>query len=59
MNDREWDIFMLEVEARDDALITEFLVSKMRPRDFEQLEQEQNGIETEAGGIPGQIPAEG
>jgi hypothetical protein len=39
MNDREWDIFVMEIEARNEALIGEFLSSKMRPRDLEQLIQ--------------------
>ena len=37
MDDRSWDIFMLEVETRNEALIQEFLISQMRPRDIEAL----------------------
>jgi hypothetical protein len=37
MNDREWDIFMMEIEARNEGLIQEFLISQMRPRDIEAL----------------------
>ncbi len=35
--DREWDIVMMEIAADNEALIEEFLMSKMRPRDLEQL----------------------
>jgi hypothetical protein len=50
--DREWDIFMMEIEARNKALIEEFLLGKMRPRDIEALlqqqEQEQLQIQPQA-----------
>ena len=38
MDDREWDIFMVEVETRNIALIEEFMMDKMRPRDLAALE---------------------
>ena len=37
MDDREWDIFMVEIEQRNQALIEEFLRAKMRPRDLEKM----------------------
>ena len=40
MDDKEWDVFMLEIEARNQALIQEFMVSKMRPRDIQALMQQ-------------------
>jgi hypothetical protein len=53
--DREWDIFMMEIEARNKALIEEFLLGKMRPRDLEQLmeaqESPEEALEREAYGI--------
>ena len=40
MDDIKWDIFMLEVETRNQALIEEFLMSKMRPRDIQAIMQQ-------------------
>ena len=40
--DREWEIFELEVEARHLAMIEEFLLSKMRPRDQQALVDQLN-----------------
>ena len=37
MNDVEWDIFMLEIEVRNEALIREMMIAKMRHRDLEQM----------------------
>ena len=63
MNAVEWDIFMLEIEARNEALIQEFMIAKMRPRDLAQLTQENNGetqqLAPPTGGIAGEIPTEG
>ena len=54
MNQREWDIFMMEVETRNEALIAEFLISQMRPRDLEALvaqgEQQQEALPAPAEG---------
>ena len=47
MDDREWDIFMMEMEARNVALVTEFLVSKMRPRDQQVLVDNMNAQEAQ------------
>ena len=47
MNDVEWDIFMLEIEVRNEALIQEFMIAKMRPRDLAQLQNTQEPIEEE------------
>ena len=54
MNDREWDIFMMEVETRNEALIAELLISKMRPRDIEAMMAQG---EQQQGALP--APAEG
>ena len=63
MNDVEWDIFMLEIEVRNEAVIQEFMIAKMRPRDLAQLTQENNGetqqLAPPTGGIAGEIPTEG
>ena len=63
MNDVEWDIFMLEIEVRNEALIRAFMIEKMRPRDLAQLTQENNGetqqLAPPTGGIAGEIPTEG
>ena len=52
MNDREWDIFMMEMEAGNEEIIQEFLISQMRPRDqqlmvdtLNQLEEQELGIQ--------------
>ena len=52
MNDREWDIFMMEMEQRNEEIIQEFLISQMRPRDqqlmvdtLNQLEEQELGIQ--------------
>ena len=47
MNDKEWDVFMLEIEVRNEALIREFMIAKMRPRDLAQLQDTQEPIEEE------------
>ena len=47
MDDREWDIFMMEMEARNEELILEFLVSKMRPRDQQILVDNMNAQEAQ------------
>ena len=48
MTDREWDIFMMEIEARNEELIQEFIISKMRPRELDaavqQRIQEQDAV---------------
>ena len=63
MNDVEWDIFMLEIEVRNVALIQEFMIAKMRPRDLAQLTQENNGetqqLDPQTGGEPSSLPQEG
>jgi len=52
VNDREWDIFMMEMEAGNEEIIQEFLISQMRPRDqqlmvdtLNQLEEQELGIQ--------------
>ena len=40
MDDREWDIFMMEMEAGNEAFIEEFMMAKMRPRDLEAIAQQ-------------------
>ncbi len=45
MNDRDLDIFMVEMEARNQALIEEFMVSKMRPRDLQAMVDQLNAQE--------------
>lgn len=37
--DREWDIFMLEIEERNEGIIADFLLSKLRDRDLEAIAQ--------------------
>ena len=48
MNDREWDIFMMEMEAGNEEIIQEFLISQMRPRELDaavqQRMQEQDAV---------------
>ncbi len=39
---RDDEIEILEIEEENIALIREFYLSKMRPRDIEQLQQEVN-----------------
>ncbi len=53
--DREWDIFMMEIEVRNEALIEELLLSKMRPRDLEVLVaqgEQQEALPAPAEGAP-------
>ena len=45
MDDREWDIFMVEIEQRNQALIEEFLMAKIRPRDLQALVDQRNAEE--------------
>ena len=47
MKDREWDIFMMEVEQRNEELIQEFLLSKMRPRDLQAMVDQLNETEVQ------------
>ncbi len=45
--DRDLDIKILEIEERNIKLIEEYYLSRMRPRDQEQLfqQQEQDGLQ--------------
>ena len=51
MDDRKWDIFMMEMEARNEELIQEFLISQMRPRDQQLMVDQLNQIEEQELGI--------
>ena len=51
MDDRRWDIFTLEMEARNEELIQEFLISQMRPRDQQLMVDQLNQIEEQELGI--------
>ena len=57
MDDIKWDIFMLEMEARNKAIIEEFIISKTRPRDLDQMfaqeseQAPQSVLDEEANGI--------
>ena len=57
MNDREWDIFMMEVETRNEALIQEFMMDKMRPRDLQALVDQLNAQEAQQQPVPPQESA--
>ena len=51
MDDREWDIFMMEMEAANEEIIQEFLISQMRPRDQQLMVDQLNQIEEQELGI--------
>ena len=51
MNDREWDIFMMEMEAGNEEIIQEFLISQMRPRDQQLMVDQLNQLEEQELGI--------
>ena len=51
MNDREWDIFMMEMEQRNEEIIQEFLISQMRPRDQQLMVDQLNQLEEQELGI--------
>ena len=51
MNDREWDIFMMEMEAANEEIIQEFVISQMRPRDQQLMVDQLNQIEEQELGI--------
>ena len=51
MDDRKWDIFMMEMEQRNEELIQEFLIYQMRPRDQQLMVDQLNQIEEQELGI--------
>ena len=57
MNDREWDIFMMEVETRNMALIEEFMMDKMRPRELQAMVDQLNQQEAQQQPAPPQEPS--
>ena len=56
MNDIEWDIFTLEMEASNKAIIEEFMMDKMRPRDLQAMVDQLNAQEVQQQPVPPQEP---
>ena len=48
---------MMEVETRNEALIQEFVMDKMRPRDLQALVDQLNAQEAQQQPVPPQEPA--
>ena len=40
--DRDWDIAVLEIQLKNEELIAEFLESRLRPRELQQIVEEVN-----------------